>query len=165
MQPIKIDGINQDPTQYGQKVTITSGKDKFSFFDTKKDGTFTKAWEQYKKYRYAVGDTVHAEVKDNPYTDKKGVARVGKNIIYFEEVEGVPTHTTAPRAATNTAAPVSQNAAMLQALQAEMVGVKARLSNIVNLNNLKEKVVSSPIDDIPPFENIDDEIKPEDLPF
>lgn len=94
MKPIKIDGISQDPTQYGIKVTIISGKDKYSFFDKKRDGSLTKAMEQFKKYGFSIGQTVNAEVKEEQKTfqgkDGKQVNYTQRTIIYFQEVENTP---------------------------------------------------------------------------
>lgn len=100
MKPIKIDGISQDPTQYGIKVTIISGKDKYSFFDKKRDGSLTKAMEQFKKYGFSIGQTVNAEVKEEQkqFTNKEGktVNYTQRTIIYFQEVENTPVMTSAP---------------------------------------------------------------------
>lgn len=94
MKEIKIDSVNQTKTQYGLKVTFISGKEKYNFFDKKRDGTNTKAWEQYRLYRYQVGDVVKIECTEQPKTfvnDKgKTVNYTDRKIMYFAEVEGSP---------------------------------------------------------------------------
>lgn len=100
MKPIRIDGISQDPTQYGIKVTLVSGKDKYSFFDKKRDGSFTKAMEQFKKYGFLIGQTVQAEVKEEQKQfvnkDGKTVNYTQRTIIYFQEVEELPVFSVVP---------------------------------------------------------------------
>ena len=95
MQPIKISSISEDATQYGKKITIIDGKLKYSFFDSKRDGNKTKAFEQYEKYGYRIGDTISAEVKEEEktFTNDKGkqVTFTQRTILYFEEVENTPT--------------------------------------------------------------------------
>lgn len=159
MTAIKIEGISQKTVQYGQMVTITSGKNKYSFFDTKKDGSFTKAFEQYQKYRFAIGDTVNCEVKEEPQTgtDKKtggSFTYVQRTILFFEEVENVPTHVSGalPVATKPKLTPMPSRA---DAITAELTALKARVSNIVKLNNLTEKVEEP---EIPGYDN-------DDLPF
>ena len=101
MQEINIEGISQDKVQFGTKTTFLSGKNKFSFFDSKRDGGKTKAQEQYEKYNFKVGDVVTAEVKeeDKTFTNDKGktINYTQRTILYFEEVENLPTHRTAPK--------------------------------------------------------------------
>ena len=102
MIKIKIDGINQDKVEFGTKITFMSGKDKYSFFNTKKDGSNTKAFEQFKKFGFQIGDTVEAEVKEE---DKSFINKEGKNvsykqrtIIFFNEIENMPMVTNSPKA-------------------------------------------------------------------
>ena len=78
----------------------TDGK-YYSFWETKKsDGKETKAFEQFKKFQLGVGTVVDAEVAENPYTDKKGNARIGLNIIYFKTDEhGTPHMQNVPNQA------------------------------------------------------------------
>lgn len=100
MKSIKITGISQDQVKYGMKTTIEAGKEKYSFFDKKKDGNLTKAMEQFKKYKFAVGDQVNVEVKEEEksFTGKEGntVKYTQRTILYFEEIENTPTHTSSP---------------------------------------------------------------------
>lgn len=94
MQTLKIDGISEVPAKFGNKVTIISGKNKYHFYSTKKDGNKTKAYEQYKLYRYQVGDVVKAEIDEKPdsFVNDKGktVNYTDRKIMYFAEVEGAP---------------------------------------------------------------------------
>lgn len=97
MKKIKIDGLSQDKVQFGTKVTIVSGKEKYSFFYTKKDGTTTKAFDQFRRLGFSVGDTVEAMTKEE---DKSFVVKDGpkkgqtvnykqRTILYFQEAETV----------------------------------------------------------------------------
>ena len=97
MQPIKIEGISQDPVQFGVKITLTSGKDKYVFFNKKKDGSDTKAYAQFKKYGFSIGETVNAEVKSEagsfPNKEGKQINYTRRTILYFQEVENTPVIT------------------------------------------------------------------------
>ena len=94
MQEIKIDSIAEAATKYGNEVKIQSGKNKYHFYSTKKDGNKTKAYEQYKLYRYQVGDVVKAEIdeKQKSFVNGEGktVNFTDRKIMYFAEVEGAP---------------------------------------------------------------------------
>lgn len=94
MKTIKIDSVEQKEVQYGTLTTITSNGDKYSFFDTKKDGSNTKAYEQFKKYEFKIGDAVSAEVKEeqDTFTNKEGkkIDYTRRTILYFQEVENTP---------------------------------------------------------------------------
>ena len=95
MKTLKIEGIEQKSVQYGMKTTFACGDKKYSFFDTKKDKTLTKAFEQFRKYKYSVGDTIEAEVKEEPkeWTNPEGkkINYIQRTIMYFGEVENTPT--------------------------------------------------------------------------
>ena len=94
MIAIKIDSVEQKQVEFGTKTTIISGGNKYSFFDTKKDGSNTKAYEQFKKYGFGIGDTVSAEVKEEEknFTNKEGknIDYIQRTILYFQEVENTP---------------------------------------------------------------------------
>lgn len=95
MKEITIGGISEDTVKFGKKVTFLAGGAKYSFFDTKKDGGYTKAYEQFKKYNYSVGDIVMAEVKseEKTFVNNEGntINYTQRTIIYFEEVDHVPS--------------------------------------------------------------------------
>ncbi len=94
MTKIKIDSVEQSSVEFGIKFTLISERNKYSFFNTKKDGSDTKAYEQFKKYGFGVGDTVEAEVKEEQrsFTNKDGenIDYTQRTIIYFKEVENTP---------------------------------------------------------------------------
>lgn len=94
MQTIKIDGLSQEKAKFGIKTTITSGKNKYYFYDTKKAGGNTKAWEQMNQYGFKVGQEVQAEVKEEQKTfinaENKSITYTDRKIIYFGEVENTP---------------------------------------------------------------------------
>ena len=149
MTKIKIDGISQDTVQFGTKITFVSGKDKYSFFNTKKDGGETKAYEQFKKYQFGVGDTVTAEIKEEPKTftgkDGKSVNYTQRTIIYFEEVENAPTHQ------------VAKPAFSAVELRKELDEIKARVTKLEEFMLVPAKAVPSiseadlPVEDVLPF--------------
>jgi len=95
MITLKIDSVSQSSVQFGMKTTLECGGKKYSFFDTKKDGNATKAFEQFRKYKYGVGDTIEAEVKEEEksFTNEadKVVNYTQRTIMYFGEIENVPT--------------------------------------------------------------------------
>ena len=95
MIKIKIDSVSQDKVEFGTKITLVSGKNKYAFFNTKKDGSQTKAYEQFKKFGFGIGDEVKAEVKEEEksFTNKEGkdITYTQRTILYFEEFDGVPT--------------------------------------------------------------------------
>lgn len=146
MKTLKIEGISQDPVQFGLKTTIVSGGDKYTFFGTKKDGNKTKAYEQFTKFGYKVGDTVDAEVKEEPrsFTNKDGknVDYVQRTILYFAEVEGTPI--------------VKQGT-----LEERLSRLEARVKTLENAQGVQDESDFTP--DEEPEEP--DEINPDDLPF
>lgn len=89
MKKIKIDSLSQDKTKFGIKVTFISGKEKYIFYNTKKDGTTTKAFDQFRRFGFNIGDTVEAEVKEEQKKflddNKKEVKYTERKIIYFQE--------------------------------------------------------------------------------
>lgn len=95
MTEINIGAISQDTVKFGNKVTLIDGRKKYSFFDTKKDGSHTKAFEQYTKFQFKVGNVVSAEVAEEEKTfvnDKgKSITYTQRTIMYFEEIEHTPT--------------------------------------------------------------------------
>jgi hypothetical protein len=95
MIKIKIDSIDQAKVEFGVKFTLVSGKNKYSFFNTKKDGSNTKAYEQFKKFGFQIGDEVEAEVKEEErsFPDTKTgkmVKYTQRTIIFFNEIENTP---------------------------------------------------------------------------
>jgi len=98
MTQIKIDSISQDQTKVGDKITLLSGKLKYSFFKKKKDGEETKAHQQFKKYAFSIGDVVSAEVveEDREFVGREGntIKFTQRTILYFQEVENTPVVNT-----------------------------------------------------------------------
>ncbi len=101
MQKIKIESKEEKAVQFGIQVIFHEGKNKYSFYNTKKDGSFTKAWEQYRKYGFSTGDLINAEVKEEQesFTNEKGklVNFTRRTILYFNEVEHSPDAVFAPK--------------------------------------------------------------------
>ena len=90
MITLKIDSISQSKVQFGMKTTLECGGKKYSFFDTKKDGNATKAFEQFRKYKFGVGENVNVEVKEEE-KEYEGKPYTQRTILYFGGVENVPT--------------------------------------------------------------------------
>lgn len=81
---IKITGIQSSE----KKITIMQDKLKYGIWMKKKDGTFTKAFEQFQKFGFKVGDTVKAAVneEDREFTNDLGkkIKYVDRTIAFFE---------------------------------------------------------------------------------
>ena len=90
MKTIKIEGIEQKSVQYGTLFKIKSDRKNYQFFTTKKDGGETKAFGQFKKYKFGVGENVNVEVKEEE-KEYEGKPYTQRTILYFGIVENVPT--------------------------------------------------------------------------
>lgn len=152
MQKIKIDSISQDKTQYGTKITFISGKDKFGFYDTKKDGTKSKAYEQFKKFGFGINDVVEAEVKEEKksFVNEKGknVEYTERRVLFFNEIENTPTVTRATQM-TSTQITPSDLEARVKKLEDAVFGAKEVEDDTTVLSDLKDE----------------EGIKAEDIPF
>lgn len=89
---IKIAEISQGATKFGQVVKLIDEKGrKFHFFDTKRDGNPTKAYEQYKQGRFMVGDNVEFAYKgeEKSFTNDKGknITYKDRKIMFFKEAQ------------------------------------------------------------------------------
>lgn len=98
MQDIRIENISQDD----KRITLVDGRNKYTFWRKKQDGTETKAYQQFKKYGFEVGTRVSAEVKEEPasFTGKDGktVNFTRRTVLYFQEVDNLPvTRPEAPQ--------------------------------------------------------------------
>lgn len=94
MTQLTIEGISQKETKFGKKITLLAGGKKYDFFSTKQDGSLTKAYDQYQRFGYQIGQVVNAEVKEEQKTfvNEKGrtVPYTERRILFFEEVENMP---------------------------------------------------------------------------
>lgn len=102
MIQITIDKVSQDKVKFGIKTTIESGRNKYSFFSTKKDGNPTMAAEQFERFGFKVGDSVNAEVseEDKSFTNKEGklINYTERTIKFFETLnDNTPVVRTAPK--------------------------------------------------------------------
>lgn len=100
MTNIHIDSASEEKATFGNKVTIIDGKNKYIFYSTKKDGSVSRAYEQWQKYGFKVGDGVQAEIAEEQksFPDKKTgktITYTERKIIYFNEVEDTPVITSA----------------------------------------------------------------------
>ena len=119
----------------------------YTFWEKKKDGNQTKAFEQFKNYALDVGMTVEAEVKARPWTDSRGKDHISNDIMYFRGDEyGVPYVKTAQTAPQTTIKPKDG--------ETQGDRIERKLDHLIAL--ITEETTEEPKDD---------EIKPEDLPF
>lgn len=150
MKQIKIDSLSQDKVQFGTKITIESDGKKYSFFDTKKDKSFTKAYDQFKRFKFGIGDVVSAEVSEE---EKSFVNEAGKNvkytqrtILYFQESDNIPEVEVAPKAEKQFG--LNEAWSVIRQLQAGQEGIYKRLSA---LETPKEATEDKGDGDLPPF--------------
>ena len=131
MITLKIDSVSQSRVPFGMKTTFACGDKKYSFFDTKKDKTLTKAFEQFRKHKFGVGDTIEAEIKneEKSFTNEAGkvVNYTQRTILYFGIVENVPT---SPRPATpqkrNAWNELDELSKRIGVLESNQVGIKGK---------------------------------------
>lgn len=95
MQQITIEKISQDTVKFGIKTTIESGRNKYIFYNSRKDGQPTKAFTQFEQFGFRVGDSVSAEIaeENKTFTNAQGkeINFTERTIKYFEEVRpGTP---------------------------------------------------------------------------
>jgi len=74
---IKITGIESTPL----KIILLQDKLKYNFWIKKQDGTETKAYQQFQKFRFTAGDVVVAEVVEQ---EKSFVNEKGKDIAFTD---------------------------------------------------------------------------------
>ena len=100
--PIKITGVEVKETKVGDKIIVQDGKEKYEFWQTKQDGSKTKAFEQWETLGFGVGQRVEVGFKENPesFTNKEGkeINFVRRTILYFKTDEkGTPYASDAPQ--------------------------------------------------------------------
>ena len=167
MTKIKIDSISQDKVAFGLKITFVDGKNKYAFFNTKKDGSLTKAMEQFKKYGYSIGDTIEAEVREEEKTfrnkEGKDVNYTQRTILYFQEIENTPVIKTVnietgEKTGVQTGSGTKSQSDLLDPFmgvsRAEFEALEARVKSLeASLGGISVDAA------------LDNEIKAEDLPF
>ena len=132
----------------------TQDAEKFSFWETKKDGSLTKASEQYQKFRFIAGDSVEIAFKesDGSFNNSKTgqrITKVNRTIVYFavsdENTPKQPTNTpTAQKPATgNHTAP--QEAPVTREEFNKALGRIKSLELMLNA----QKTFTDPVDDEP----------------
>jgi hypothetical protein len=86
-QTIQITGVESRQVNESQVITLLAGKDKFQFWSKKKDGSSTKAYEQFQKFRFNAGDSVEVAFESKPesFMGKQGkMIEFNRNtILYF----------------------------------------------------------------------------------
>lgn len=152
MQKLKIEEIRDKEI----KLVIVSGGKKFDLWKKKKTGEITKAYEQFKKFGYEVGNITNAEIAESEeiFKNKKGetIEYTKRTILFFQEVDNLPVMVEEKPVKTqdnaNDGVPVGNIEVKLDELLTLVKGI-ARTNNIV-VNDVPEK---------------SEEIKTEDLPF
>lgn len=90
-QSITISGVESRQVGTSTVITILADKDKYQFWSHKKDGSLSKAYEQFQKFRFQVGDTVEVafESKQESFTGKQGkiIEFWRHTILYFKTVD------------------------------------------------------------------------------
>ena len=99
---INISKVEIKDTQFGKVYDVYDGKDKYSFFSTKKDNTPTKAVEQFKQFQLGVGIVVQAEVEETADSfvgqNNKTIPITRRKILYFlSDEHGVPHQRETPK--------------------------------------------------------------------
>jgi hypothetical protein len=89
----KITGM-ADKTVNGTKViTLLNDKKRFDIWEKKKDGSNTKAWEQFQQHRFISGDEVTVSYSEsesgmNPHT---GNPYINRRVLFFDtDGQGTP---------------------------------------------------------------------------
>jgi len=79
---IRVSGVESKTFDNGgMGYTIVDGKKKYKFYNKRKDGEITKAYEGFEKLKLRIGDDVDAEVEEE---DKTFVNDSGKTINYVD---------------------------------------------------------------------------------
>ena len=92
---IAITGVEIKDTKVGTKYVLETDQGKHEFFEKKKDGTSTKAYEQWSTFNLGLGMEVDVGVKSEEvsFTNQEGKAVnfTRNTILYFKGDEhGVP---------------------------------------------------------------------------
>lgn len=160
-QKITINGHETKTFDFGTKHKVSDQNGtSYSFFETKKDGGPTKAFEQWKKYELGRGVTVDAEIKK----DKKkynGKQYTQRTILYFYTDEhNVPYMQTGAKSHQDTKNPVQAN---FEPIMAILQNIEAMLKTLVPNPNKMPPL--EPVEEKIPEVDLDGEISAADLPF
>lgn len=98
---ILVTGIQGD----AGKWIVMAGKDKYSFFETKQDGTATVAFESFKKLGVSIGNEYGITFKANTKPNQYGVNVTYKNIMSFSDPASIE-YKAAPTQTRTTTAPM-----------------------------------------------------------
>jgi hypothetical protein len=103
---ITIQEVQMKQTTGGSKYAIKDHEGRtFNFFTTKKDGTDTSVFAQFKNMGLGVGHTVQIGYVEDEF-EREGKRVISKKIINFRETNEAPTQTSAPQKSFNAEAPV-----------------------------------------------------------
>lgn len=108
IQQITIKGIEQSQTKTGNtKITLKDDTHKYSFYKNKKDGGFSKAYEQWKDLQN--NPVVSAEVKseEQTFTNAQGkvIKYMSNMIMYFMNDQTQQDAQNSPTPMQNTSTP------------------------------------------------------------
>jgi len=143
MITIKIEGIEEKATEYGKVIKLKSDSKTYSFFTTKKDGGETKAYQQWQKFGFSVGDSVEAEVEEEK-GEYQGKPFTRRKIMYFGETEDTPTKTG-------------------KSGREIIAGINERLDKLEKRVDDIEKDLNTPMSEKEPVDPLDEETEIPDL--
>ena len=136
LQTLKISGIETKQFDGAMKYIPKTDKGNYNFYDNKKDGGMTKAFQQFQVMKIQIGQTVVAGVKeeqktyqDKPYTDRK--------IMYFSDTPGTP-----PQAQNATATPPNPQTGNMT-LELRIDALEARVAFLENPPKTDSKLTAN----------------------
>lgn len=163
-------------------VTLKTDKGSFQFWENKQDGTQTKAYGQYKKFRFSTGDSVEIHYSERPAKEinpHTGQPYMNRSVLFFGETNNIPDASPrAPQPAAPAANPQVDNASILGRLST----LESQMQTLLGAQAAKVHVPYTPPSYKPystqsaaqvpdseiPTINMDDEldeIRLEDVPF
>jgi hypothetical protein len=106
MKAITLSGEEKKVINGSTVISIKDEKGlKYSFWEKKQDGSFSKAYEGYQKF--SLGDTVEIYYSEEHKTNKEGKAYTARGIAYFgDKVPTTPASVESPRSEAPTASQV-----------------------------------------------------------
>lgn len=129
---------------------LAHDKKRYSFFTTKKDGTDTAVYAQFKTMGIKKDVSVHIGYVIDSYTDKTGQLREANKVINFREATQTPSWRATPR----TDAPVSP-----QRESGEAFGKRLAIHGFVNALLSNGATIETVVKDLPALLRLEDEIE------
>lgn len=152
---ITITGIETRAVNESTVYTLVAGTDKYQFWSKKKDGSDTKAFEQFQQLGIKQGDTVNVavEIKQETFINKeqKEITFDRRTILFFKSEENTQAHQSQ----------VPHSDAAMQIMQSNMDNMEARISALEEYTGQVKK--EGKTDDLPIIQT--DTPKVSDVPF